>query len=202
MKVLLLTPYPALLQIPLTAEGDEFIVTMDEPSEWPLNVDFVVSFGYNHIIKEPYLSKFKDRMINIHTGVLPWNRGAFPNFWSWFDDTPKGVSIHLIEKKLDGGGLLAQIIAPEWSSDATLRSTYETLLYYSGILFGAYWARLRKQSWKTLDLEEVGSFHTTAETEKWLRKLPLGWETPVAFVEELGRIYRAEANSNQSGTLH
>lgn len=202
MKVLLLTPYPALLQIPLTAEGDEFVVSMDEPSKWPLDVDFIVSFGYNHIIREPYLSKFKDRMINIHTAVLPWNRGAFPNFWSWFDNTPKGVSIHLIEKKLDGGKMLAQIVAPEWSADATLRSTYECLLYYSGILFGAYWTRLREQAWSPVELEEVGSFHTAAETEKWLRQLPLGWDTPVAIVEALGRLHRMNETKNESGTLH
>lgn len=202
MKILLLTPYPSLLEVPIVTEGDEYVVSMDEPDKWPKDVDYIISLCYNHIIREPYLSKFKDKMINIHSSVLPWNRGAYPNFWSWFDGTPKGASIHRIEKKLDGGALLAQNIIRDWPINSTLRTTYDTLLSHSIILFAACWVRIRNELIVPETLTETGSFHTVAETEKWLATLPYGWDTPVSFVEELGQKYRSEFNDKKQGTVH
>ena len=60
------------------------------------NFDLVISFGYRHIIEKEIISKFKN-LINVHIGFLPYNRGAHPNFWSFMENTPSGVTIHKID---------------------------------------------------------------------------------------------------------
>ncbi len=50
----------------------------------------------------------KISIINLHISFLPWNRGAHPNFWSFYDDTPKGVTIHLIDEGIDTGAIIYQ----------------------------------------------------------------------------------------------
>src|SRR5687768_13309593 len=108
MRVLLLTPIPHYLADPLTAIGDSYAVSMEKPELWPQDIDFVVSFGYRYIIPARYIDHYRGRMVNIHISLLPWNRGSDPNFWSWFDRTPKGVSIHAIDPGIDTGDVLAQ----------------------------------------------------------------------------------------------
>jgi methionyl-tRNA formyltransferase len=47
-------------------------------------------------------------MLNLHISLLPWNRGAHPVFWSFWDNTQSGVSIHMIDKGIDTGPILFQ----------------------------------------------------------------------------------------------
>ena len=72
------------------------------------DVDHVISFGYKHIIKENIINACKNKIINLHISYLPYNKGANPNFWSFLDNTPKGVTIHYIDKGIDTGDILLQ----------------------------------------------------------------------------------------------
>ena len=54
------------------------------------NHDFIISFGYKHIIEKEILEKLKIPVINLHISYLPWNRGSHPNFWSFYESTPSG----------------------------------------------------------------------------------------------------------------
>ena len=69
---------------------------------------FVISFNYRHLIPQEVLSLLPGRVINLHTSLLPYNRGSSPNFFSFLEDTPKGVTIHLVDKGLDTGDILCQ----------------------------------------------------------------------------------------------
>jgi len=71
------------------------------------NFDLVISFGYRHIIEKEIISKFKN-LINVHIGFLPYNRGAHPNFWSFMENTPSGVTIHKIDEGIDTGNIIYQ----------------------------------------------------------------------------------------------
>jgi methionyl-tRNA formyltransferase len=55
--------------------------------------DFILSFGLRKIISENIIKKLKKPIFNIHLSYLPFNRGAHPNFWSFIENTPAGVSI-------------------------------------------------------------------------------------------------------------
>ena len=37
---------------------------------------------------------------------LPYNRGSHPNFWSFVENTPKGVSIHEVSNGIDDGDII------------------------------------------------------------------------------------------------
>lgn len=185
MRVLLLTPIPHQLADAIEAAGDTYTVSMDKPELWPSDIDFIVSFGYRYIIPSQVIDYYRGLMINIHISLLPWNRGADPNFWSWFDRTPKGVSIHAIDPGIDTGDVLVQSeIFP--APDHTLRSSYSTLVAYASHLFADQWPELRKIDWNPIKVPIGGSYHRIADKEKWMKKLPLGWNTPVRDVEELG----------------
>ena len=72
------------------------------------NINFVTSFGYKHIISEDILKK--KNIINLHISYLPYNKGAHPNFWSFAENTPSGVTIHKIDKGIDTGNIIYQKI--------------------------------------------------------------------------------------------
>ena len=72
------------------------------------NVDIIISFGYKKIIKKKILKLVKRPILNLHISYLPFNRGTHPNFWSFVDGTPAGVTIHEVEKGIDTGPILFQ----------------------------------------------------------------------------------------------
>lgn len=185
MRVLLLTPIPHYLADAIEAEGDSYTTSMERPELWPAEVDFAVSFGYRYIIPPKVIDYYRGRMINIHISLLPWNRGADPNFWSWFDRTPKGVSIHAIDPGIDTGDVLARMAVTP-SSDHTLRSSYSTMVSCAASLFAEQWPELRRLDWDPITVPMGGSYHRISDKDKWMNKLPLGWDTPVRDVEELG----------------
>ena len=65
--------------------------------------EFIISYGYRHIISINIIRFMGNKIINLHVSFLPYNRGADPNFWSFIEKSPKGVSIHLIDKGIDTG---------------------------------------------------------------------------------------------------
>ena len=70
------------------------------------NYILIISFGYRKIIKKNIIKKLNRPIINLHMSYLPHNRGVYPNLWSFINNTPKGVSIHEIDKKIDNGPII------------------------------------------------------------------------------------------------
>lgn len=70
-------------------------------------VDTVVVFGTN-LIKEPLLSHFSGRMVNMHLGLSPYYRGTATNFYPLLNEEPEyvGATIHLIDAGVDSGAIL------------------------------------------------------------------------------------------------
>jgi methionyl-tRNA formyltransferase len=188
MKVLVLSPYPDLITPALEAARDAYIINYEE---WDPNIDWVICFGHRKIIGEPALSHFADRIINIHIAFLPWNRGADPNFWSWFDDTPKGITIHRIDEGIDTGNVIVQHLIRSWPQNSTLRSSHERLLTMGARLFAENWANIRRDGLPTRKQDMAyGSTHKKADKDRWFNELPLGWDTPVKYIRKLGKTYR------------
>lgn len=68
--------------------------------------NLIVSYGYRKIIKKKIIENLKRPIINLHISYLPHNRGVHPNFWSFKNKTPKGVTIHEIDSGIDTGDIL------------------------------------------------------------------------------------------------
>ena len=73
-----------------------------------LRPDVVLVFGTG-ILREPFLSAFAGRIINIHLGLSPYYRGAGTNFWPLVNREPEyvGATIHYIDAGIDTGPILS-----------------------------------------------------------------------------------------------
>lgn len=165
----------------ITSGGDLVINGEDKPSALMSSferADYLVSFGYRHLIGKELLNRFPMKAINLHVSYLPWNRGADPNLWSFLDDTPKGVSIHYLDEGLDTGPVLVQEEVPYKSGD-TLRDSYDRLLSSIIELFGRHWPAIRTGRIEATPQPHKGTLHRMREKEEFDKLLVAGWDTPV-----------------------
>ena len=99
--------------------------------------DWIVSYGDRHIISKNHIDNLKNPIINLHISYLPFNRGAHPNYWSFKEKTPKGVTIHFMDEGIDTGPILVQKKQVFTETDTLLSSymklkkTIEDLFYNS-----------------------------------------------------------------------
>ncbi len=72
--------------------------------------DMIISYGCS-IVREPLLSQFHGRFINIHLGLSPYYRGSGTNFWPLVNGEPEyvGVTFMHIDAGIDTGAIIHQI---------------------------------------------------------------------------------------------
>lgn len=197
MKVLLLGPEKLAIRAVLASCGDEVVQTeerLDDSHPILQGVDFLVSYGYRHILGEELLSRFPGCAINLHVSYLPWNRGADPNLWSFLEDTPKGVTIHQLARGLDTGPLLVQEPVVMLDSD-TLRTSYERLCLAMEDMFRRMWPRIRAGEITPCPQPPGGSYHRLRDRMPFESYLALGWETPVKSLKGLARPQQKEIST-------
>jgi formyltetrahydrofolate-dependent phosphoribosylglycinamide formyltransferase len=75
--------------------------------------DVVVLTGFMHILKEPVLSAFADRIVNVHPSLLPAYKGATA-VQDVLDEgeLETGCTVHLVNAEIDAGKILAQTKVP------------------------------------------------------------------------------------------
>lgn len=154
-----------------------------------LNPDFLVSYNYRYILKEQILNRFPvHRAINLHISYLPWNRGSDPNFWSFFDRTPNGVTIHLLDPGVDTGPVLLQKRVDFDRDRETLSSSYQRLHSEIQTLFIENWDRIRTGSLPPRPQSPGGSLHLSREFKRVKDKIGEKiWEMPIPQLIELSR---------------
>lgn len=197
MRVLLLGPARLGLEGYLESVGDE-VVRMNSPlpvvSSLLIEYDFVVSYGYRHLIRQDWLSVIPNQIINLHISYLPWNRGADPNLWSFLDDTPKGVSIHFVDAGIDTGPLIARRTVLSEPGD-TLASSYARLSAAVEDLFREDWPAIRAGSVIPVPQPPGGSYHRLKDRKRVEHLLTRGWDTPVKELVKSYRILMEQANA-------
>ena len=103
------------------------------------NINFIVSYGYQYILGKDILDLLPDRAINLHVSYLPFNRGADSNFWSFVENTPKGVTIHYLDEGIDTGDVIVQERVEFDTKQETLATSYEKLQLTIQDLFKKNW---------------------------------------------------------------
>lgn len=184
MKILFLGKATSLIHRFLT-EAEQNVTVMDHPLSHSdvAGFHFLVSHGYRHILKADVLDYFsRGRAINLHISLLPWNRGADPNFWSWLDRTPKGVSAHCIGKGIDTGDLLLQRQV-RFDGGQTLTSSYRKLQEELVGLFRENWQTIRIGGVEPRIQQGEGTYHRRKDIEAYQYLLIDGWDTPVSRIE-------------------
>ena len=142
-------PNETILYEVLRNEGCD-IQHLEAPVQSLSSQDLVISFGYRHKLNAAILATSKRPVINLHMSYLPFNRGAHPNFWAHYDNTPHGVTIHEMDAHFDTGPIIFQKLVHFSEKERTFRQRYirlfqelETLFITNSsfILSGAYTAK-------------------------------------------------------------
>lgn len=187
MNVHILSPYKERIAPIIESAGD--IITGIDAADW------VVSYGHREIIKDQRIfRRFKDRIINLHISFLPWNRGADPNLWSWFDDTPKGVTIHMMDEGIDTGPIVEQRSLSRFTKHDTLATTYWRLQMELLTMFANKWPCIRAGDFDLIPQSGSGSYHRSKDKADLMLRLSLmhqGFNTPVSKVSAMGKRFRS-----------
>ena len=145
---------------------------------------FVISFNYRHLIPQEVLSLLPGRVINLHTSLLPYNRGSSPNFFSFLEDTPKGVTIHLVDKGLDTGDILCQREISFDEEKETFASSYDRLLQEIKALFRENWEKIKTGALEPVPQRGEGTSHKMKELDAIRARMPFAWEEQIARFKE------------------
>ncbi|MBC8745370.1 MULTISPECIES: formyltransferase family protein [Paraburkholderia] len=151
--------------------------------------DLIVSYSYRHILKRAVLDTLPGRFVNLHISLLPFNRGADPNAWSYLDGTPPGVTIHEIDEGIDTGAILLQQHVAIDEASETLASSYRRLHEAIQTLFRNHWEDLRTRSIISQPQREAGTFHASADFARFREQLlgTEGWDVPLLTLRERHR---------------
>ena len=144
-----------------------------------LDPKIVISYNYKYIIGQNVIDNMGSAIYNMHISYLPYNRGAQPNFWSFIDDTPKGVTIHRLEHGLDKGDVICQKQLEFDESLETFASTYMKLNEEIVKLIEDNWEDIRNGSIKGKKQRGKGSYHDMKAFLRYTDQNPLDWNDSI-----------------------
>lgn len=158
-------------------------INLSEINEF--NPDMIISYGYKHIIKKDVIDEYRDKIINLHISYLPWNKGMYPNVWSAIDQTPVGVTIHLIDEGIDTGDIIYQEHV-QIDDEDTLLSSYDKLRKSIENLFMKNWKEIKSFNFKRTKQLPDGTFHLKKTSETYFRYLGIlnNWEIKVGELKK------------------
>jgi len=148
--------------------------------------DFILSFGLRKIISENIIKKLKKPIFNIHLSYLPFNRGAHPNFWSFIENTPAGVSIHKIDKGIDTGNIILRkkiYFNTNLNKFSTFKKTYNFLLLEAEKLFKKNFNKIYNKKYKKILINHKGTFHYKKDLPKWVKN----WDMNISLAKKIIR---------------
>tara|TARA_B110000090_G_scaffold206966_1_gene257450 strand:- start:12023 stop:12571 length:549 start_codon:yes stop_codon:yes gene_type:complete len=179
MKILFLgySKHETSLILFLIDRGHSVISTSEKFSDFS-DFDLVVSYGYSYIIKDFELLTLKRPIVNLHISFLPFNKGSHPNFWSHYEKTPSGISIHEIDKGVDTGPILFQKEIT-FDPNEKLSSSYSQLRIAVESLFRENIIDIEAMSYKKIYSNSLGTFHKMSELPSWV-----SWNMSIKDVHE------------------
>jgi len=145
--------------------------------------DFILSFGFRKIISEKIIKELKKPIFNIHLSYLPYNQGAHPNFWSFIDNKPAGVSVHIIDKGIDTGDIILRkkiYFNISLNKFSTFAKTYNFLFLEAEELFKKNFIKIYNNKYKKILITSKGTFHYKKALPKWVKN----WNMNISFAKK------------------
>ena len=195
MKVLLLSPSPEKLLPCINSIDDEFVLLNTKVNKRFIvesGINLLISYNYRYIIENEVLQIPGLRSLNLHTSLLPFNRGSHPILWAILDGTPLGVTIHKIEKGLDTGPIVLQKEIQFIAQNKSLREVYEEINTALVDIFCTNWINLRDGNYITIPQAGPGTYHRSAIGHDFVSSLDKSWDTSVKDVAILYSNYLSE----------
>lgn len=106
-----------------------------------LKPDLGLSVYFGYILRSELLDIFPSGCLNLHPGLLPYNRGTYSNVWSIVERTPAGATLHYVDPGVDTGDIVAQREVPVDPTD-TGGTLYAKLEAACLDVFAATWPAL------------------------------------------------------------
>ena len=89
-----------------------------------------ISLSFGQIFKSAAINYFNGNLVNVHSSLIPQDKGLMPNFWALYHKRNyTGVTLHQISSKLDQGKIIQQIPYPIYKN-----YSYFNLIYISRYL--------------------------------------------------------------------
>lgn len=152
------------------------------------NPDLVISYNYRHIVKKDVIEYLGNKIINMHTSYLPWNKGASPNIWSFIEDTPKGVTIHRLEEGVDTGKIIIQKQIDFDEEKETLSTTYNKLNQEIVDLLKDNIEKILEGKYTLVNQKGKGSSHKIKDLDNLLNGRSINYELTIKkFKEFIGK---------------
>ena len=118
---------PALERVPPTARWSREAKTFADRQTFDSELadavaavtpDWIVCAGYMRILGEPFVQRFRGRLLNIHPSLLPKYRGLRTHARALqAGDREHGASVHFVVPELDAGAAVMQARVPVLASD-------------------------------------------------------------------------------------
>lgn len=184
MKILCLYSNECALELFqwLKEQGHETVLQTERlNAQWCMenHFDLGISYTYPYLIGTDVIDVLKGNIVNIHNSYLPFDRGTSPNLWNLLEGTPRGVSIHYIDKGLDTGDVIAQQII-ELEEPATLRTSYEQLDKAAKTLFKKVFPQYRYWNCMRKKCIGEGTYHRERDFDKILQSFETwNWDIQV-----------------------
>lgn len=150
-----------------------------------VNPVYCISYNYSYIINEDVINHMNGRICNIHISYLPWNKGSDPNFWSFINNTPKGVTIHRVDKGLDSGKILLQIEVEFNEVIETFKTSYDTLNKMGIQLLINNWDSIKNDTLNDKPQQIGGSYHKHKEFISFTQIHPIDWNMKIKEYKNL-----------------
>ena len=179
-----------LIQFLKTKNYDVVHINREMTIKEATSAEIIISFGYRILIKKEIIKHLKRPALNLHMSYLPYNRGAHPNFWSFVDNTPKGITIHEIAESTGSGNILFQKkynLNSKLKKYSTFRKSYNFLFSELENLFIKNFDKINLNTYKSIKQKGPSSFHLKSSLPKSL----VSWDMNI---EEFKNINKNKAN--------
>lgn len=120
--------------------------------------DLIVVVGTRRLNKEIF-DAASSGAINLHSGILPFYRGADSEFWALYNNEPEmvGVTIHFIDEELDAGDIIL------WQRQTVRPNDDPTSLRKKNIYLGA------KKINEAISAIESGDYHSIKQEASYAK---------------------------------
>ena len=132
-----------------------------------------ISFGYRHIVSKETILSLNCPIINLHMSFLPYNKGAHPIFWAFYDKNECGITIHELDEGIDTGPIIFQKKVKIDEQLYTFVRAHKRLKLEIEEMFIENIDEILDLRWKAVVQIEEGTIHKKSELPKEF----IGWDT-------------------------
>lgn len=130
------------------------------------NIDMLICVRFPYIFPKNITDKVK--IINLHPGYLPYNKGVNTPSWAIMDKNVAGVTMHQIDSGIDTGGIIARWIVPYEETD-NADQLYKKLEIGEEYLFKTMIPKITSGNYAIIPQEEGGTFYRRKDLTKIAR---------------------------------